>query len=314
MILHPMLIAAAMLAACTALTESAPPVQRPIDLVRRLVVTTVAVNGVDSLTFILDSGAGGTAIDSSAAERIGLIVDGTTTSTGAGGSIPARWSAGNTVAFGSVVLPAITLTIIPLGSMSTALGRRIDGVIGYELFSRYVVEHDFDDMTMRIHAADRYVADGTDTALDITIAPNRLIYTTSTFTMADGRVMRLLTVLDSGSMRHTSVYSDAVARYGLIDPAKTYPEVTERGSDDKPFVSALDTLASYRIGPFEHLRPPVVLMRGTPNTVASPAHPIEALLGQGILLDYHIVYDYMRRKVYLRPRQIDGTSRLPSGM
>src|SRR5690606_33100420 len=72
-------------------TEPAAPIGRaPLRIWRRMVLVELRINGSAPLTFILDSGAGGTLIDASTAERLGLRLGGGVQSTGANGRVLAR--------------------------------------------------------------------------------------------------------------------------------------------------------------------------------------------------------------------------------
>src|SRR5229473_2333999 len=100
------------------------------------------VNGSGPLTFILDSGGGsGLVLYFKAAQALGLKLQGKGKGGGAGqGTFDTTSMKGVSLNFPRVEMGNQTFVVFPPARTPPAFDRVVDGVIGYTLFSRYVVK------------------------------------------------------------------------------------------------------------------------------------------------------------------------------
>lgn len=275
----------------------------PIELHRDLVFCQLGVNGSEPLRFLFDTGAGGSVIAEEALGRANVRATGRTVNTGAFGSIAVEISAGNRLSVGRIDIQDVALTLLPLEDLSRAVGVQVDGIVGYDVLSRFVVEHDLDSLRMRLFAFQTFRETEGAKEVFFEISSNNLIYTRAQFVTRSEKKLDLPTIIDSGSTRHVSFYRDAVEAHRLYDESKRYGRVTERGSDGRPVQNVVDTLVAFGMGGIEHRDIPAVLSVAGPNTVTVPGHRIEALVGQGVLARYNVVYDYSRKRMFLNERE-----------
>ena len=131
--------------------------QQPATLTNNLVVLPTRVNGSQELPFILDTGASATVIDRRQAGNLGLsITPGADVSTG-GGNVEASQIKGVTLKIGDLSLPDLNVVAIDLAGLSAGLGQPIAGILGYDVFQRYVVEIDYAPGLVSFHEPARYV-------------------------------------------------------------------------------------------------------------------------------------------------------------
>jgi hypothetical protein len=149
------------------------------------------------LSFTLDSGAAHTVIDSAAARALGLRPVGHRAAHGTGkGTIAVTRFAALRIAFDGASLDVAEPWGIDLGGVQN-LGRE-DGLIGNELFRRYVVRLDQDHATMSLYEPATYRPARGATVVPL-IAHNRWIYLAADLTAGDGTRARRELVIDLGS-------------------------------------------------------------------------------------------------------------------
>lgn len=286
------------LASCKVIKESIP-----LTIIKNYLFVPVRINNSQPLYFLLDSGAGGTVMDDSTAKAIGLQPENETFNTGANGSTR-TWSCNdNLMRLGSsVTIKKITISALPLSSMSAVFGIPVAGITGYDIFSRYISETNIDSQQLYLWEQQAFPKKEGE-SIDFTISDNHLIYFTGEYIFRNQKKLKLKTVIDSGSGRFLSLYSDAVQKYGLLQEDRTYNTVQERGTENIMMTSYIDTLPGFRMGGLTHNDVRLVLAANAPNTVSTTSHPIEALIGQGLLIQYNITYDYFRKKMYLQKRK-----------
>ncbi|MBX7220210.1 MAG: aspartyl protease family protein [Blastocatellia bacterium] len=114
------------------------------------------VNGEDVGWFILDSGAGAMCINKSAAEKLKMPPIGKIGAVGVGGIVPSALRRGNSFSLGPVTISNLVFLDLDLDGIGTALGVQLGGICGYDLFSRAVVEVEFEPPAVALHAPGTY--------------------------------------------------------------------------------------------------------------------------------------------------------------
>jgi len=140
----------------------------PFQFANNLILVPTRINGSEPALFILDTGASASVISLTLAQRLGLKLEGETDVSTSGGSI-----GGSTVKHAQVSLPGqelgvLSLLAIPLAGLEAGLGRAVGGILGAELFYRFVVEIDYGTRTIQLHDPAGYVYAGPAKPLPIT--------------------------------------------------------------------------------------------------------------------------------------------------
>jgi len=128
--------------ACAAPGPVTPVTTVPFHLIGSTIVLPVHVATSDSLWFILDTGAAHGSVNLADAQALGLGFGGQSQAQGAAGRVESRQLKPYDVRLGSIALRIDHGSSFPLESISPRMGHVVDGIVGYELFQRYVVEID----------------------------------------------------------------------------------------------------------------------------------------------------------------------------
>ncbi|HKV38788.1 MAG TPA: aspartyl protease family protein, partial [Blastocatellia bacterium] len=156
-------------AAATLGHHGAAEITLPLEQCGNVVFVKVRVNGSGPLDFVLDSGAGQDGLDIGVAKQLNLNLEGQALGTGAGqGTYQVRFiknvtiglstksiRANRTVRYTDDQMPAVDFS-----GLEAILGRKVDGLLGYDLFKRFVVQIDYDQQLVRLFDPDDFVAGG----------------------------------------------------------------------------------------------------------------------------------------------------------
>jgi hypothetical protein len=125
-------------------TCSSHPIVVPIELHDNLIFVPVQVNGSGPHSFLLDTGASESFLNTPLASSLGFGSKQHKTTIGAGESSTNIGSAkGVTLSLADIDLPLERVAVIPLAGIEAKVDFKIEGVVGAELFSRYVVTIDY---------------------------------------------------------------------------------------------------------------------------------------------------------------------------
>src|SRR5262249_20731032 len=115
----------------------------PMELVKTLISVKAQVNGSPPLDFLVDTGAEVTVINARRLGRLGLTAVGNAAGGAGGGDVAVSYVPGVSFALPGVALDKQIVTAIPLDAIEPMFGHPIDGVLGYDFLSRFVVEVDY---------------------------------------------------------------------------------------------------------------------------------------------------------------------------
>ncbi len=113
------------------------------ELAGGLIIVPVFVNKRGPFYFALDTGASNTILARELAEELGVRGVIRAQGLGAGGSLDVRLGVVEELRIGSFELRDLTVGITDLSALKEALGRRIDGIIGYDVLKDAVVVIDY---------------------------------------------------------------------------------------------------------------------------------------------------------------------------
>ena len=107
----------------------------------------------DSLNFILDTGSGGISLDSTTCAEFKIpLTKSDTTITGIGGIRKVPFAFDATLHLPNLDVKHLNFHVNNYEVLSSVYGEKIDGIVGYSLFSRYIVAVNFDSTTIEVYS------------------------------------------------------------------------------------------------------------------------------------------------------------------
>ena len=283
------------------------PVEVPFEPYGGIVIVTGSVNGSPPVRFVVDTGANHTALGPAEAGRPGITAGEARTGGGAG---PAKVS--YTLLHGAVVrfegrggraaeLALSFAAAAPAGvfeQLSSAAGRRIEGILGYDLFRGCVVEIDYDRRVMRLHESKTYRYRGTGEVLPVRVASGwALVGATVTAAPGTGALPCAL-VVDTGSGEDLWLRKRFVDAHSEVAAVET-TEGRAIGVGGVE-VNRHGRLAEVRLGASRVPEPAVTLVSS--SDARFPSHVVtgaDGTLGAGVLSHFKVIFDYPRRRMIL---------------
>jgi membrane-associated protease RseP (regulator of RpoE activity) len=186
----------------------------PILVSENHVDVDVMLNGKGPFHFELDTG-GANVIDPSVSKVLGVASGGSTQVTGVGSaSAASSFAVIKALQVGSALVTNQVFVVLPIAkSLGMAHGTPIDGVIGYEVLSRFVTTFDYANKQVMLHMPGSYTPPP-----DATVIPIVLYGTQPQFACGIDDVPTTCT-LDTGARNSISLFTPFVAAHPSVVPA-----------------------------------------------------------------------------------------------
>ncbi|HEY0023683.1 MAG TPA: retropepsin-like aspartic protease [Longimicrobium sp.] len=242
-----------------------------------------SLNGTEAGWWVVDSGAAPCVVDKGRAEDLGLDVRGRTQVRGAGaGPVAADSVRSRTVIQVEDVetFECEHLLALDLAGL-TSLGRRVEGILGFDFFRRWVVEFDYAGGRMRLYEPQGFRYQGTGRRIPLQFRGRRPYITVRMDPGDGGGAVERTLLVDTGSgdavddsvvLRSPAAKSRAEGGVGL---GARYPVVLGR-------------VSSVELGGY--------VLRDVPGVA-----PGVALIGGNALRRFRVILDYGRQEMILEP-------------
>lgn len=252
-------------------------------------------NVPDSLNFILDTGSGGISLDSVTCDEFNIPVKATdTTITGIGGIRKVAFAFDKTLHLPGLNVEHLNFHVNDYEVLSSVYGEKVDGIIGYSFFSRYIVKIDFDSSMIEVFSPGkvRYPKEGTLLHPAFTNLPIQWL------SIRDRRKLGFNFYFDTGAGL-CLLLSEQFAKDSSILLSRRKPVVTQAEGLGGKLQMRLTLVKEVRIGPYKFKQVPTYLYKDDYNVTSYPF--TGGLLGNDLLRRFNIVFNYPNREIHLTP-------------
>jgi hypothetical protein len=277
-------------ASAAASAPAAPSVVRiPFDSTNGQIEISARVNGTPA-TFLLDTAAEYSVVSSRVADLLTLARD----------RVGSReFSDDVTLTFGGISLEHQRVIVMPFDTYY-ARNRRIDGLLGYDVFSRFVVRIDFEARTIDLWTPTAFRAPKVAIAVPIRFL-GRLPAVSSTLKLPDGRSLPAQLVVDTGASQSIILRYPFAHENGLFDLGSG-SRVTPAPSLASGELTLVDIpIAQASLSRWTFDRPHVQAHREPIGSGASTAS--DGLIGNGLLSRFTLTMDFTHQRMWLEPRR-----------
>lgn len=278
----------------------APGVARlPFEYRARHVWLSARVNGGPPEHFLFDTGASVTVLDSTWVAERRIKTSGRMQAAGAGASGGATFATLDSLRIASPAGDGIALTGVKVAvldvnpSFEPLFWRRMAGVIGYDVISRFVVTIDYDDSVLVLHDPATYRYEGIEKPL-----PMVMNGTVPALEGALEGTEKGLFRLDVGSSSTVDLHTPFAREKGLVHRMGRTIAVDGVGFGGS-FQTILGRLRGMSLGPYEWDDPIVSVSTSTEGAFAS--EDFAGNIGNRVLERFRVTFDYERRTVTLEP-------------
>jgi hypothetical protein len=244
--------------------------------------------------FLLDT-ASASMLSQKVAEKLGLSAPGGSLAGAAEESRPLRPLPGITVAFPGVDATLSSVSSFDLDPFQTALGHRVDGILGAPFFETFVVELDYARATVTLSDPKFYRSAGRGTAIPTKVEAG-YPYVEGTLALAGNAPISGSFLIDTGVDNALILFSPFVASHGLLggQPKITPDAGLPAGGGDLEAVLRAEKL---ELGPFTFREPVVQLSRSARGLLADGKHA--GLIGGAVLARFRVTFDLQHSRIWL---------------
>jgi Aspartyl protease len=277
------------------------PVVIPFELSERgHIFLHVRVNSSEPLWFVLDSGSGDTVLNNRLIKKLNLKVEAEGEAAGAGSEQAAVLTTGVSLDVGGVRLTRQDIPAIDFQRLEKSIGREIDGMLGYDFIRRFVVEVDYEALSMKIHNAAGYRYRGSGQLMPITTEADHphiaLKVTLPGRDPVEGRF-----IVDGGAGGVTLEFSNSfVKSHKLLDSIQIL-ETKSLAAVGGPHTISYARGESIQMGRLR-LTNPIIGFSQTPRGSQNRSN-IAGLVGTKFLRRFTVIYDDQRHRIIFEPNR-----------
>jgi hypothetical protein len=277
------------------------PATIPFELANRHVIVRCRVNSSRPLSFVLDTGANTAIVRMATAMELGLALEGSVNTGGAGAGTQAgrlvkgaSWSLDGLEGFSQRVSLALPLPELPPG-----LGQDVDGIIGGEFIQQFVLALDYQARTITFHDPRTFRYGGTGQPLPLEFSPNRHPIVPATVTPRGGKPIEHRFMLDIGSGAALVLHSPFVTEHALGGPPHSTVRAIGGVGAGGRVSGRIGRVEALQIGGFTLRAPNAMFAEDKAGAFAD--RTLAGNIGAQIASRFRIVLDYSRRRLILEP-------------
>ncbi len=250
----------------------------------------------DSLTFIFDTGCGGISLDSLTALRLKLApIPSDSYIRGIAGMRREQLLNGMRLRFGNVALDSITMEVNNYDILTSVYGEKIDGILGYTFFSRFLVRVDYDSCRIDIYSKGpvSYPKGG------YLLRPQLVGLPMTEGKLNDSRDINSRFYFDTGAGLCLLFSSEFTADSAVFGPKRKRPVRAEGAGLGGKKEMQLTTLKNFSIGPFRFRHIPTYVFDDSYDVTNYPQ--LGGLIGNDLLRRFNLILNYDKSEIYLTP-------------
>lgn len=252
-------------------------------------------NVPDSLNFILDTGSGGISLDSSTCAEFNIPIQSSdTTITGIGGIRKVSFIFDQTLRLPGVDVEHLNFHVNNYEVLTSVYGEKVDGIIGYSFFSRFIVKINFDSSFIELYHPGKIVYPGGGTVL----RPAFTALPIQWLTIKDRRKMGFNYYFDTGAGL-CFLMSEKFAKDSNIMLSRRKPVITQAEGMGGKLQMRLTVIKELRLGPYKFRAVPTYLYEDAYNVTSYPF--TGGLIGNDLLRRFNMIFNYPSREIFLQP-------------
>jgi len=249
----------------------------------------------DSLNFILDTGSGGISLDSTTCADLNLKPRPTdTTIRGMGSERKVSFLFNQQLNFPGLTIERLNFHINDYEVLSSVYGEKIDGIIGYSFFSRYIVKLNFDSSLIYVYQPGEmdYPRGGTVLRPAFTTIPIQNLR------FRDRKKLDFNFYFDTGAGLCFLLSEQFVKDSSILLP-KRKPLYTQAEGMGGKLQMRLTVVKKLQVGNYKFRNVPTYIFEDKYNVTSYPF--VGGLLGNDLLRRFNLTINYPKREIHLLP-------------
>ncbi len=251
----------------------------------------------DTLNFILDTGSGGISLDSSTCVEFGIKTQATDTFvSGVGGRKKVAYVFNKSLHFPSLTIPKLNFHVNDYDLLSSVYGVKIDGIIGYAFFSKFIVKINFDSSFIEVFEPGeiKYPRGGH------TLRPLFTALPIQWAGLRERKDFDFNYYLDSGAGMYLLLSERFVSDSNIL-LRRRKPVITQAEGIGGKSKMKLTIIKEFKLGPYKFRNVPTYIYDDNNNVTNYPF--IGGLIGNDLLRRFNMIYNYPKREIHLHPNK-----------
>ncbi len=278
---------------CAAPRLSARGGAHHIDIISNKPWVYVTMNGSRPLHFVLDAGSPFTLLNTGVPQTVGFGVE--SEKTLENGFVLRTYMPKACVRTLGVTLSDIGIGDIELDHVSAVEGTRVDGLIGGELFQKYVVRIDYMGSRVDVFDADTYNYRGDGTVLPLNI--DGLAFTDASLHAPDGRWVNGTFIVDTGVRLALLLNGPFVDKNRLLSGEKRVPRASVGVGVNGETRGDIFSVSAVELGGL-HMTD-VMSVASRDDVVIDSNDGLAGIIGGDLLRRFRVTLDYPHKRMIL---------------
>jgi hypothetical protein len=272
----------------------------PYEINANKIYLPAKVNGVAQCWFILDSGAAFNVVDEDQVKPLGLSLSDISAVRGAGEqSVNIATGSAVKISLPGVEFQEPQVTVLPVsGSIARYEGRRVDGLLGYDFFKRFVVEIDYAAQRINLHDPQTYNYRGAGERIPLEINKGH-VFVTATLSLPGGKSVEAELLVDTGFRTGLTLNTPFVAEHRLLASVPRKIDFVKAVGVGGEYKVAFARIESLRLGRYTIKSPVAGLSRAASGVLSGGDYA--GIIGAEILRRFKVIFDYSRRQMIVEP-------------
>jgi hypothetical protein len=249
----------------------------------------------DSLNFVFDTGSGGISLDSTTANYLKVIsVKTEKTIRGIAGIKNVDFTLDHTLKLPGLATPHLDFHINDYDLLTSVYGVKIDGIIGYSFFRRYIVRLDYDNLFIEVYSPGvfKYPRGG------YLLKPNFSTLPLQSATLDDDHSITSRFIFDTGAGLSFLLSKDFVDDSVVFKKNRKFYPTQAEGLGGKRQMS-ISVAKEVKVGPYKFKRVPVHIFEDEFNVTSYPL--LGGLIGNDILRRFNVILNYPEQSIHIKP-------------
>jgi predicted aspartyl protease len=279
----------------TLCSAQSPLTSVPFELYGDHVFIKIKVNNSRDLDFIFDTGDGLTVLNIETAKELGMLSGSDAKTSSAEGEISGKLLKHQKIEINDQELKEIEIYETSLRHLEMSIGRKIDGIIGYDMLENYVISMNFDNMTFDLYNSSGYTYSGNGRMLPINLT-SFIPHVHANVTLNNGETLSGEFFVDTGAKAVIDFNTPFVKKHGLTDKIGESYIYLVAGLGNKEYERHQGKSKSLTFSGFQFDNVPVGLSHAEHGIQNNKK--IAGIFGSGLLRLFNVTYNYAKKEMY----------------
>lgn len=265
-----------------------------------VVVIRACLAGIpDTLQFILDTGSAGISLDTNTCLQLGITLTPTDRVVrGVGGSKTVAFAMDRTLLLPGLQVDSLDFHINDYELISQVYGLQVDGIVGYSLLSKFIVQIDYDTEMVSIYekGAFNYPKGGYLMRPSLTLIPIVNAYLRNGKAQHNNRYY-----FDTGAGMCLLLSHQFVKDSAILSSRKRQRKVIQTEAQGLGGKMSMDitTIQEFKLGNYSFRNVPVYLFDDVTNVTAYPF--LGGMVGNDLLRRFNLILNYGKKEIHMMP-------------